>query len=605
VDKLPDPNQEFFFQLKQYAQSHWLLLVWIILTLLIVSLCQASAVFLVGPLLKLASSSSAIVNLSDVLPNKLSRFSSFDMELSKQQLLFWLPVVIVLVGATRSLANFFFENLQARFSLGLAAEIRETLFAGVLTRSLRTIKDRSVGAWMTMIVNDVMVLQTRVSEIAISMIRDLCLIVFALLALFFVDSRLGIVALVLLPLIAVSMGTAGRRISQYAQGWQKELAKMGAYILDLRGRFEFMYSQNAQSFESSRFQKFNDAYYKNIRKSLLLRSLFAPLVEWLGFLIFAASIMLVFSPLGREIFVGATLIEFFVAIGLMVRPLRSVGEQLSRVQEVKGSLSECLATLARIRCDDARAIATEGSDILIGPVPLPIEIELLKVRMAKDELIQIEKLSLKPGSLIAIIGQSGSGKSSILKSLANLYETESWKADVSQQRFGACTALVSQDVFLFSASIRENLIYGLPRDVGDEELLATLALFSLRRFVEELPQGLDSLLFAINSNLSGGQMQRMSLARAWLRDAPIMLLDEATSALDALTEDQILRELTSMIRASDHCLIAVTHRYDCLGMFDEVIVMNAGKVIARGTPTEIANEAKISALLNDHERGQQ
>ena len=175
------------------------------------------------------------------------------------------------------------------------------------------------------------------------------------------------------------------------------------------------------------------------------------------------------------------------------------------------------------------------------------------------------------GRSVAVVGPSGAGKSTLIKTLVGLIQPKEWLSqDTPWEAFGQNCSFVSQQPFLFNASLRENLRYGLEREASDDEILALIDDLGLQHLIESHPKGLDTQVTSLQSNLSGGQLQRLVLVRALLRDQAFLVMDEATSAVDAQNEEMITKLVLSRVKSQRTGLVFVTHRLRWLALFDEI-----------------------------------
>jgi len=253
----------------------------------------------------------------------------------------------------------------------------------------------------------------------------------------FIHWPTGLMLVAIAPVGAIVMGRTGKRISWFAERFQRELSRMAAAILDLRNRFDFIRTQSGEGVEYERFDSLNRAYYDVMRRSILIRSAFAPALELTGFFIFAVVMILVHrNDLGAE-FKGETLVQFFAALGLILKPLKEIGEQVSRLAETSGVLRQSLATYASVRrnADPIRSVREGGEPRVVPGIVSEITGELLIERLiagfdGKAEF-SAERLPVTPGRTIAIVGPSGSGKSTLIRTIAGLLPPLTWQANMS------------------------------------------------------------------------------------------------------------------------------------------------------------------------------
>ncbi len=489
------------------------------------------------------------------------------------------PIAIVVAGLLKAGATYFYQVSQQALALFMAKSYREKLFAAVVSLPYVEIKKKSPGEWMSLVMNDVMVLQNRFSDVLQVLVRHSFSISVGFIWLLIIHWRTALVMAVLAPFIAFGMGRTGKRIARYAEAFQRELTRIAGSVLDLRARFDFIRAQGAEGLERKRFHEKNVAYYRMILKSIFVRSAFAPALELMGFGLFAAVVFLVgrghlgdFSP--------EMMLRFFAALGLMLKPLKEVGEQLARYHETRGTLAQSIATFERIsqlglRAETPRAL--EATQAKSG-----LRVKRIRAGMGGEVRFSAENLELEPGRAVAVIGPSGAGKSTLLKTLAGLVAPLEWDADLTWDEATRRMSMVSQDPFLFDDTLGTNLTYGLSAKPSDDDLWRALETVNIGGEVRSWPKGLATRLFAVGSNISGGQLQRLVIARGLLRQKPMWLLDEATSAVDPHTERDITQRLIATCKDTGSALLAVTHRLTWLDAFDEVWFVEGGKLALKG-----------------------
>ncbi len=543
------------------------------------------------------------VRIAELLPSAVAKLFPVwgEREVDHWWLAGAVPAAIFLAGLLKTSATYFYQVNQQALALFMAKSYRERLFAAVVSLPYVEIKKRSAGEWMSLVMNDVMVLQNRFSDIMQVLVRHSFGITFGFVWLAIIHWRTAVVMLLLSPIIAFGMGRTGKRIARYAEAFQRELTRIAGSVLDLRARFDFIRAQGAEAFERRRFRAKNFAYYRMILKSIFVRSAFAPALELLGFSLFAVVVFLVGRGLLGD-FTPEMMLRFFAALGLMLKPLKEVGEQLARYHETKGTLAQSLGTFQRLR-----ELASLGKRPLTADAGLsgPAGLRVRKIRagMAGETRFAAENLALEPGRAVAVIGPSGAGKSTLLKTLAGLVEPLEWDADLSWGEATGRMSMVSQDPFLFDDSLETNLTYGLSkaRMPSDDELWNALESVNIGAEVRSWPEGLKTRLFAVGSNVSGGQLQRLVIARGLLRQKPMWLLDEATSAVDPASEKDITQRLIAACRQTGRALLAVTHRLTWLDQFDEVWFVEEGRVALSGPHAKLMQEPRYRDYCLAHQ----
>ncbi len=574
----------------------------IAITLLILSAAQGLFLLLVGPFLKALFAdvtASGLVPLATIVPESLVSLWPWlaETSLPRHQLTIAVPLFMVIAGCIQAAATYSYQWQQSRLALKVAKEYREELFGAVLRKSYQDLEQAAAGRWMSLIMNDVLYLQNRFSDILASFVRDGVLIIACFMVIVVIHWPTALILAVLTPIVMGGMGKTGGRIASYTEEMQQHLGKIAAAVLDIRRRFSFIRAQHGEKREEERFATMNNAYYRAIRRSLFVRSAFAPAVEFLGFAVFAAFIYLAGKSWFISGFRAAELIQFFAALGLLLRPLRNIGEQLGRFQETKGSLLQSF----KVVMEDREALQKTGRTPLPSSLTTPIQIEKVNVTYGEKSAFLTTNIDLVPATSIALVGPSGAGKTSFLRTLAGLIEPKVWVSNNAQDALRPHSALVSQNPFLFSDTIRANLEYGLEQKPTEEQLWLALEQASVADVIRGMPQGLNTPIRAIEGSVSGGQLQRLVIARAILRNAKLWLFDEATSALDAKSEREIMTQMLDMCRKQGLIFVAITHRTAMLPHFDEVWLIEKGRLIARGNHATMQNNDRYRQFTQFHQ----
>jgi len=583
------------------AFRHKKYIVLIFVSLAFMGLMQAIFLFLVGPLLKtlvMMGGESQYVSLSSLLPLSLKNLPISSMKFDKSQLLIAVPIALIVAGVVRSIANYLFQLNQAALSLRVATEYRQGLFKGLLKKSFLDTDQQSAATWMSILMNDVLYLQMKFSEVTTVMLRDSVLVIGCFAAVFIIHWPTGIALALGAPVFAKVMGRGGKKISRYSEMWQGDLARISSFVLDVRSRFNFIYAQNATNLEISRFEKLNDSYYGKIRKSILIRSSFAPMVELFGFAVFALFFYLVGRRKFGFDFSYDVMIQFFAALGMLLRPLRNLGEQFARFGELRGGLTRGLSLIDN---DSFTREVPKGDDKQVSDdlnLPIQISIHSCLLKLSEKKILSLKDLTFDMGTSVAIVGSSGVGKSFLLKVLSGLVMADNWDSNVSQDVLKCKTSMVSQSPFLFSDTIRNNLLYSNDLNITESDIKSSLESVNLWEDVQGFPQGVDTEYDPLNPKFSGGQIQRLVIARALLKKRPILLFDEATSAIDLTNERSLLANVIKESKDSKSLFISVTHRLHVLEDFDRVLLMNNGEVVLDGTHLELLKHKEYRAFYN-------
>jgi subfamily B ATP-binding cassette protein MsbA len=575
----------------------------VLISLLFLSVTQGLVILLMKGFLAafFHDVSTASIHLESLVPKSFLQLAPVlaAIDLPREALAFWVPVGIVTAGVMKATATYIYNLGLTRMALRVAQNYREQVFEGVLTLPWLSSAMRDPGEWMSVIMADAIFIQSRLTEFSTAFIKDGVLIISCIVTLAIIHWPAALVLLCIAPLIGWQMGRAGRRIAWFTEAFQRELGVLSGILLGIRERFRFMRAQSGEDFELSQFKNANDSYLKMMSGSIFLRALVAPGMEWIGFCVFALFIYGWTNQIEGFRVSPDVVVQFFVALGLILRPVREMGEQVARWSETIGGLRRSMAVMAEV--DANRHLSDSVSDKGSVRLSKSISVNRLKISYGKRSAFEAKDLLIGVGQAIAIIGPSGAGKSTILKGMAGLIKPDVWESDVSLSHVVALSSLVSQSPFLFKDTIRGNLQYGLDSAIRsmttDEMMWAALRIVNLEETFRSLSHGLESKFNPLETNLSGGQIQRLVIARAILRRKPLLLLDEATSAVDGATEKDISERLIDTVHETGTILIAVTHRLRWLGNYDEVWFVEEGRIVAKGNHEELMSHDRYRRFV--------
>lgn len=574
-------------------KAHKRRIVYAVLALFCLALAQSAFLLAVKPLFGFlfADTQKELFAFRDLLPPQLARFAPGGIQRATIQL--YLPILLVVASLIKSTTTYIYRYQQEALSLHVASHYRQTLFQRIVSQPFIALGRKEPAHWMSIIMNDVFYLQTRFSEIASSLVKDGVSLIASLVVIALYSPMTALVLLVIGPLLMIRLGTVSKRISRYAEAWQNDIAMLAAKVLDVRRRFGFIRSQKAEPLEAKIFAKQNSHYYETVRSSIALRASFSPLVEYIGFLLFAGIMALINYDQKLLLSDPTDMVAYLAAMAVLLKPMRNIGEQVTRYRETKGSLSASLEVLTQPMAEDQRQLPGPVDPRELGTVV----IDRLVVGYKEDcPAINLDALRVPAASLTAVIGSSGSGKSTFAKTLAGLLPaTLSQGAPELNDLILRCS-YVSQFPFMFNETVRQNLCYGSTDNLPDSAIDEALKIADIWDDVASLPRGLDTVLGRVHSNLSGGQLQRLAIARGILQKKPLLVLDEATASVSEASEERIILALKEHLNAHNHTGIAITHRLRVLHLFDHIIWLADGKVKAQGTFASISSSAEFKSF---------
>lgn len=419
---------------------------------------------------------------------------------------------------------------------------------------------------------------------ALDIIREPLIAIGLLGVAFYHDWQLTLVIFIVAPLFVIIISRFGNRIRKYVNLAQEDNAEMTHHVAEGLIGQKIIKAFNLQNYIISRFGREQDKFISHKTKSNAAEEHSHPMVEIVGALAFAGIIVFAHHRITSGELTTGGFVSFVAAMAMFMEPVRKFSKSSAKLNQARAAAQRIFKVL------------NEPEEIDQGTVSLESfkkEIEVKNVTFSYGEAAVIQNLDLKikKGEKVALVGLSGSGKSTLINLLLRLYNIEQgeilidgtriqdYKLDDLRGNF----ALVSQDIFLFNDTIRENLKAG--HEYTDAEVNHALEVSYASEFIKNLPLGIETHIGDRGLKLSGGQAQRLTIARAFLRDCDILLFDEATSALDNESEKIVQKALDQV--ASHKTVIAVAHRLSTIQNYDKIIVMKEGKKVQEGSHSEL------------------
>ncbi len=465
-------------------------------------------------------------------------------------------------------------------------KLREELFKKVLNLPFGFFQKSKHGKIISNIVNDTVIYAQGFKSI-IDMIREpLKALVFLGMALW-ADWQLTTIIIILGPLVIYIFSFSGKKVRLNQRNVQVSHGNFTSIINECLSSNKILKAFNLQKFTYKKLTLAQDKLLSSQLKTAFVEEITHPLVELIGVIAFAGIILFSYFRIHSGNTTLGEFISFLTAFAMFMDPVRKLSHANIRISQARASNDNILKVL---ELPDEK----NPGDKIINNFKNNIEIKNLTFSYGKnnEEVINNLSLTIKKGEKVALVGLSGSGKSTLVSLLLGLYNIEQGDIFIDGVSIKNLTlnslrnlfGLVSQDVFLFHDTIRNNLVLG--RDsISESELNEAIDISYCREFISRLSNGLDTVIGERGTFLSGGQQQRLTIARALLQNTDILLFDEATSALDNESEKMVQKSLEHL--ASDKTVIAVAHRLSTIQNFDKIFVMHDGELVEEGTHSEL------------------
>lgn len=509
-------------------------------------------------------------------------------------------LLIVVVFAFESL----FEWLLSLGFLNLAQRVQHRLrldaYSHLQKREMAYFEQQRAGNILSILNDDINQLERFLNNSFNQIVQLLTLYVFAILTMGSISWKLTLISLFPIPLIVIGSFFYQKRIAPFYKKIREAVGELSSRLENNLGGIVVIKSFTAENYESERVREASAAYLEANERAIQWNAAYIPLIRMLIALGFGTGMFIgaYWVLTGQEGFTAGALTFFGMMIQRILWPITNLGRVFDEFERAKASARRVFE-LMDVHNPLLEKVSTQKTTIGQGNLSLE---KLHFHYQEKQPIIRGLSLAIPAGQRIGIAGTTGSGKTTLIKLLLRLYDVQGGAIrldgkdirEIAPQLLRQHIGLVSQEVYLFHGSIRENIAYGMG-DVPESEIIRVAQMAELHDFVAQLPEGYDSMVGERGIKLSGGQRQRLSIARALLKNAPILILDEATSAVDTETERAIQKNLHQL--TEDKTAIIIAHRLSTIRQCDQIVVLKAGQIAEQGQHDELlAKEGLYSDL---------
>ncbi len=477
----------------------------------------------------------------------------------------------------------------------IANGIRLHIFNHLMKLPLTYHQKQKQGELLSTVQNDVALLAESIRFLP-AMLREpitaFCLLGVAM----YHDWRLTLILFLVVPVFIIIFRYTGKKIRTRVGLVQKAIGQFTHILTEGIAGQKMIKANNLQDFSSKRLKKSQDNYIEIYKKCATMEEQASPLTEVIAACALGAIIVYAHHRISTGNLTTGAFVSFMAAMAFFMDPIRKYTDASIKLQRGQGAL------------DRIQKILHEPTEPSLAQVKFPenfssIHIKNVSFSYEQNQVLKDFSLTINRGEKVALVGLSGSGKSTLINLLLRFYKPESGQitidhtesSDINLYSYRKNFALVSQDLFLFNDSVKENLATG--HDFTEVDIFKALNTAHAKDFVEQLPEKLETAIGDKGVRLSGGQAQRLTIARAILQNAPILLLDEATSALDNESEKIVQKAIDQL--SSDRTVITVAHRLSTIQNYDKIVVLKDGKKIEEGTHQELLQNAKEYKKLYD------
>ncbi|WP_339843350.1 lipid A export permease/ATP-binding protein MsbA [uncultured Halopseudomonas sp.] len=512
-------------------------------------------------------------------------------------LIWGFPLFIILVAFYQGAGSFLGNYYIAKVSLGVVHDLRTSLFNNLLTLPNRYLDNHNSGHLVSRITFNVTMVTGAATDAIKVVFREGMTVVFLFAYLLWMNWQLTLVLMAILPVIGVMVNSTSKKFRKQSHKIQAAMGDVTHVTTETISGYRVVRSFGGEEYETRRFYQASEANRQRGLKMTRTGAVFTPTLQLVTFSAMSVVMFLVLFLRGDST-VG-DLVSYITAAALLPKPIRQLSEVSANIQKGIAAAESIFEQLDEVPETDSGTIERER-------VSGEIEVRDLDFSYPNTDKKVLEGINFRvqPGQMVALVGRSGSGKSTLVSLIPRFYHHDQGHilidgVDVEDFRLRNLRrhiALVTQHVTLFNDTIANNIAYGdlagAPRDAIERAVEAAYA----KEFIDKMPQGLDTMVGENGVLLSGGQRQRLAIARALLKDAPVLILDEATSALDTESERHIQGALDRVMQGRTTLVIA--HRLSTIEKADIIMVMDQGQIVERGSHAELIAQNGYYARLH-------
>jgi subfamily B ATP-binding cassette protein MsbA len=506
----------------------------------------------------------------------------------KEHMLYLLPPLIVLLYLLKGAMSYTHNYQMSYIGNHTVTRLRDQLFASLQRQPLSFFDGEATGVLMSRLTYDVNLLQDAVTRVVTSFFKDSFTVMGLTAVIFYREWRLALLAMVVFPLAVLLIVRLGKRIRRISGDTQVANAQLYRILQESLTGERIVKAFSREHYEEQRFARANWDYFRIRMKLNATRELSPPVMELLGSLGMAGIIFYGGYAVIRGTSTPGTFFSFLAALLMLYQPIKS----LSAVQNI---VQEGLAAAVRVFGLMDREPEIKDAPGARELPPLSSEITYREVGFAYQDgrpVLRDINFTVRRGEVVALVGASGVGKSTLMNLLPRFYEATRGVILIDGEDIRNVTlaslrsqiGVVTQQTILFNDTVRHNVAYGR-LEAGEAEIIAALQAAYALEFVTALPQGLDTVIGERGVRLSGGERQRLAIARALLKDPPILILDEATSSLDSEAEREVQQALDRLIAGRTTLVIA--HRLSTVRGASRLLVLDEGRIVETGTHAEL------------------
>lgn len=571
-----------FRRLLGFTLPYWRLIVVSLVGAIGVAASDSAIAFSVGKVLKQVFSEN-----SHKIEVSLGPLFSTSFSFESLNIFRLLPLALIMLFVFRGVCRFIQQYCITYAGQLAVQDVRNEIYQRNMRLSLRFFANHPTGVLMARVLNDVALMQGGFSEVLMSVFRDTLTALGLLGLIFYLDWQLAVITLIVVPLMIVPSKIIGRHLKRLAKLGLERISDISCILQETFSGIKVIKAFGLEAREIAKFRTSNLRFLTFARKSLKYESLHAPILEVISSLGIASVIWFGGSHVLSGQMSADAFISFVVAMGMLYTPVKKLLNVYSLLQRSLGAAERVFEII-----DEKPEIMDNPDALSLGRARGEVEFRNVSFSYNNEPVLTNVSLSARKGEVVALVGTSGAGKTTLVSLIPRFYDVASGSVmidgidirelkliDLLQQ-----IALVDQETILFNETISNNIRYG-KTDATDEEVERAARAAYAHDFISEMPEGYQTNIGDRGVRISGGQKQRLCIARAILKNAPILILDEATSALDTESEQMVQQAINNLM--SNRTTFVIAHRLSTILHADTIVVLDKGVVAERGSHRQL------------------
>jgi len=513
----------------------------------------------------------------------------------KQELIYVIPILIVVAFALKGGSLYLAKVIMINVAEEVRKDIQSDMLDSLIQADTQLIDKKHSGSFIANLTNDVNMITTLVSTAILNLFKDSLTLIGLLGVMFYQNWKLALVAIVMIPLASIAAKALGKRMGKITTQQMSKVSVLTSYLIEIFKNHRLIKIFQKELYEKNRANSYINTLKENSKKMQIIFVRASPIMEFLTGIMIAFLIFISAKLISKNELEVSNFFSFLAAMMLAYQPVRSLATLNVGIQQ---GLAGSRRVLPVIDYPKKIVDKKDAKDLIIKQGQIEFVDVKFDYSVKERSILKSINLNIPGKKMTALVGQSGAGKSTILNLIPRFYNIDSGKIKIDDQSINDFTiyslrkgiSLVSQDTTLFDDTIKNNIAYA-NLDATQKEIEEASRYSFAHEFIEKLPNKYETMIGENGVRLSGGEKQRLSIARAILKKSPIILLDEATSSLDADTEDKIQKAINFLTQGRTTVVIA--HRLSTILNSDKIYVIDKGKIVGEGKHDELLNTSEI------------